>query len=749
MKNQYDPTDVKPAYEIPTYDSSTAQWGYTSFYTFDEFRTFVKSVFKEPGKYKFDKTAFLFNEQARLFSANKVYCTAPFRSKDYISYWESQKQRCRKGAIFIGADGTRWYLTRDYYMWLNFLPIMNKEKQEVLGSDDTESFVDVRDAQYHMALYELLAELHYEHAAVLKKRQIASSLYHAAKLINQIWFEKGSTCKMAASDWDFIGEEGTWKMLNQYRSFLNEHTGWYRPFKPEGVGMWTQGIEVTVNGRKSTRGLLSNLLGITLDKSPTKGVGGAVKYFFYEEGGIAPTANKTYEYVRPALQSGLVTVGMFIIAGSVGDLKQCQPLKDFLLNPRANGFYGVETNLFNSKGEIRLCALFIPEQWSMLPYIDEFGNSLVEEALAAILTERGLWKKEGLAADQYQLRVSQKPINIEEAFAYREESPFPQHLVSKQLQRIEDGVYPEEYITLYRDETGKVVSKQSNQLPIQEFPLPKGRTDKEGVIVVYERPDILASWGTYYASIDPVSEGKTTTSDSLCSIFIYKNAIEVTKQLEDGTFEHYVEGDKLVAEWCGRFDDINKTHERLEMMIEWYNAWTLVEANVGLFFTYMTLKRKTHYLVPSNQMIFNKEVSNSYAPSHPFGWKNTGSIFKTHLLSAGIEFLSEKISSDFLENGDEVNIKYGIERLQGSRMLCKEMQAYYPGLNVDRLVAYCALVAFVRIQRAIRVISRKIEITHSKVSPKDLYQIPHRPFKSLIGGSLMKPIGRPSFKHFR
>ncbi len=36
--------------------------------------------------------------------------------------------------------------------------------------------------------------------------------------------------------------------------------------------------------------------------------------------------------MRPALHSGMITTGMFIIAGSVGDLDQCEPLKEFMLS---------------------------------------------------------------------------------------------------------------------------------------------------------------------------------------------------------------------------------------------------------------------------------------------------------------------------------------------------------------------------------------------------------------------------------
>ncbi len=85
--------------------------------------------------------------------------------------------------------------------------------------------------------------------------------------------------------------------------------------------------------------------------------------------------------------------------------------------------------------------------------------------------------------------------------------------------------------------------------------------DKTGCLVVWERPTKNPEFGAYYASIDPVSEGKTTTSDSLCSIFVYKNPVEVTSRNRDG-LEHFIEKDKIVASiGCGRYDDINKTHE--------------------------------------------------------------------------------------------------------------------------------------------------------------------------------------------
>ena len=44
---------------------------------------------------------------------------------------------------------------------------------------------------------------------------------------------------------------------------------------------------------------------------------------------------------------------------------------------------------------------------------------------------------------------------------------------------------------------------------------------------------------------------------------------------------------------------------------------------------------------------------------------------------------------------------YGVERIP-DKMLLTEMLQYYPGLNVDRLVAFSALVAFAKMQQANR-----------------------------------------------
>ena len=728
-------------YIIPTYKNGL--WTTTEFKTREEFRDFLLFIFKEPGEYDFDEVSLIFNAEARRFQKQGYYCSAPVKTKDFIAYWDDQKAKCRNG-IIVHSDTKTWYVSRDYYMWLNFLPIYDKEEKRF-------DFAKVRDAQYHMALYEHLAELHYKHAIILKKRQIASSYFHMAKLINQYWFEEGAVLKIGASLKDYINEKGSWKFLDEYKNFLNEHTAWYRPSEPEKVGAWQQRIKVRINNRDTYKGLKSTISSYSFEKDPTNGVGGPVTYFFHEEAGIAPKMNDTYGFMKPALKSGHIITGQFIAAGSVGDLDQCEPMKEYILHPEENGFYGVPSNLLDSDGTTGTIGLFIPEQWSMPPYIDIYGNSKVEEALQALEIEFEKLKRE-LEPAAYQLTISQQPRNIEEAFASRKASVFPTHLVNKQLQRIADKEYPIEYLELTRNAEGKIIDKPSRKTPIMEFPISKKTTDKEGVICVYERPHKDPTFGMYYASVDPVGEGKTTTSESLCSIYVYKSPIEVIEDDGDGKVKNSIERDKIVASWCGRFDDINKTHERLELIIEWYNAWTIVENNVALFIQYMISKKKQRYLVPKDMILFLKDIGANRNVFQQYGWKNVGTIFKGTILSYGIEFLKEELDHETLPDGTIVKTIYGVERIPDP-MLLREMQAYRDGLNVDRIVAFCALVAFAKVQQSNRGLAKRIEVKQDNLANSQKFsKLNWSPFRhigtSKNNSSSMK-VPRNAFKNIR
>lgn len=732
---------------VPEYDAKTGIWSTVTFESKEDFKDFLRSIFVEDGPetgYQFDDST-LFNPEGIKWLETGSFCNYVDMSKDYITYWDTQKERCRKGVIIHGKNGRTWYLTRDYYMWVNFLPIFHKDKKEIL-------FPDIYDGQYHIALAEKLAELEGKHIALLKKRQYAMSYYHMAKLINQIWFEEGVTLKLLAFAEDHINDKGSWAFLNEYRDFLNEHTAWYRNFEPDKVMAWQQRIKTTVNGRDQYKGLKGRLLGITTKQSPTKGVGGPSAYIMAEESGINSTLDTTYGYAKSALEDGpMSTVGQFIAYGSVGDLKECEPLKKFMFKPKVNGFFSVTTRLMDEKEIPEEAGLFIPETWNMKPFIDKNGNSLVKEAKTALLAKRAVQEAE-LEPDAYQLEVSQHPLYIAEAFAHRDEAVFPIAILNEQIKRIENNTYSEEWVDLEENEKGEIVIKKSKRTPITDFPIDPKMVNKEGVIQMYERPDKNISWGTYYASIDPVGQGSTTSSVSLCSIIVYKVPTEVISHTDDGKVTSRIEGDKIVCVWAGRFDDVNETHKRLELIIRLYQAYTLIENNVSLFIQYMILHKKHHFLVQKNQVLFLKEQSSDNGHSD-FGWRNAGTLFKDNLIPYAKKFISTKMDTKKDSDGEVLRIIYGVERIPDKMILIEAKEyrhrsATQKKINVDRLVTFCALVAFVEIQLSNSGYNKKVEYTKKLENQQNKIKFKLTPFVHLNQKNT-KTTRRNPFSHIR
>lgn len=729
--------------EVPTWENNA--WTTTPFDSRDEFREFVSERLKEakPGNLPFDETVNEFNYEAIKFNKRGYYCNAPKGTVDYKNYWNTHKERIRNGAIYIN-NGRTWFLPGFYYMWINFLKIYNK-------AENKYTFPKIWDSHYYAAIYEKLAGLSGLHSAKCKKRQWGGTYFHLADIISTFWFEEGSTCKMGASDKKYINEGGSWKFLNEYKTFLNKHTAWYRPLDPEKTLMWQQRIKIRENDRDSYVGLGSSLIGVTFEKDPAAGVGGNITKFYHEEAGIAPDMDTTLEFMLPALQAGGRTVGIFSASGSVGDLEQCGPLKQLILKPDENSILSIESDLVDDKGTISPTGLFIPEQWSYLedidageqPCIDEFGNSLVEKALGYIKAKRLKWKKD-LSPEKYQLRISQHPINIAEAFAIRKSSPFPLHLVNAQLKRIEDKVYPTRYVDIVRGESGLEI-KNSTKLPISEFPITKKTIDKTGVICMVEEPIKGAPWLTYFASVDPVSVGATTTSDSLFSIVVYKNDVEVTKVDANGKKEVTIVHGGIVCWWTGRFDDVRLTNERGEMIIELYNAWTTVEDNIPGFITHMQGKHKQHYLATSDKMIFYKDQKAAISEAVKYGWHNSGTIFTSVLLDYFINWLKEELDVVRKPDGEPVKVTYGIER-SPDPMVCEEMKAYEKGVNVDRLVSMAALITFVKLQEA-SIGLRKMKVEDKSLAKPGLFS--RLSIDATPGKSKSNPFKTSPFRNYK
>ena len=85
-------------------------------------------------------------------------------------------------------------------------------------------------------------------------------------------------------------------------------------------------------------------------------------------------------------------------------------------------------------------------------------------------------------------------------------------------------------------------------------------------------------------------------------------------------------------------------------------------------------------------------------------------------------------------------------------MLLREMQAYHPGVNVDRLVAFSALISFAKVQQSNRGYSRRVDNESGIIldNPGKLHKLNMSPFRH-IGGSntTMSKLKRSPFRNFK
>lgn len=679
--------------KIPTYDSKANIWGETTFPSQPAFVEFLKSIFKEPGEYEFDESTLKWNEAGKKFAQKKFYTSLPIGTKDWITFWNFEKKKSRRGVIWKNGDKT-WYLCREYYMLLNFLPITNKEKGSI------EGFCDVRDTQYHMSLYEKIAEGIHKHSGLLKKRQMLSSYYHCAKLINVYWFEKTKRLKMFASDDDYIsGKQGSWLILEAYRDFLNQHTPWYRNSQPGEVGNWEQKIKIKRNGRLITQGNKSTIIAKTMKRDPSKGVGGPGYITFYEEAGIAPTMDTTLMFMNPALESGLEKVGTFIAAGSVGDLDDCKPLEKFIKDPDPYEIHKVPTRWYDDTGVVKECGLFIPEQYGMPPYIDPYGNSLVEEAIAALKIAQESWKQ--LPAEEYRLKMSQKPMTIQQAFAYRNESYFPIPLIERRQQVIKEQVRegqlkPVKGI-MKEGEAGPEFIPWDKLPPADRpaemgYPIDPKTSDKRGVTIVYKFPDKDQEFGVNFAGVDSIEANVTSTSNSLFCVAIVSRRIEVHMEDQEGNRTVHYEGGKLLAIYAGRYDDVNDSNKQGELLLRWYNALGAVERNKANFINHMRRKGFAKLIAKRREMTLFKDIDMTGFDTDEFGIYlgsdgKANEVINQNLLedlTTELDVIHKKNKDGSM--GEVVKTIRGVD-LYDDYWTLEELKMAQDGVNTDRRIA--------------------------------------------------------------
>lgn len=719
--------------KIQTLDTETNETGYRTFETKEEFTNYIHSQFLLPGEYNLRNTIRwkdagmqYTKTQAETKRSNfegGYYTRAVKGTHAYKKYWNNEKEKVKNGIIIDNI-----YIPPFYYWYLNFCPIYDDVlKKKRLG--------DVWDSDLWFFQYIMLCMLLGKHAVVVKARQRGYSFKIMSLLYWSYSWHEGSINTIGGYKEEFTSK--SWRFLEFYRKHINSNTWWKRgPIVAKSLE-WYERTPL-VDGNYA--GLDSKISATTFKVDPENGVGGSQSIFFYEEAGIAPTLLKTIGYVRPALRKGNRTTGLIIVSGAIGDLDDCNDLKEIFYSPHVHAFLSVN-NVWDKKPEFKdkPCGLFVSESYNLEGFMDKEGNSLVDKAMEFIAENNELVKKEK-KKDLAQLDISQKPTSPEEAFAQRKQSEFPTELLTRQQERIKlkdkENKWKKKPLKclLYEGDDGTIKFKLNDLPDEHEYPIKPEWEDKRGVITIYEMPiSANPKWLTYFAGVDTVEADETTTSDSIQSVDIYQKMVKVRYRDEDGKYKIKYEGGKIVATYRGRFNPVEKHNEQTWLLIKLYNAFTYQERSKPNFLNYMKRNgRAEKYLAKESDVPMFKDMNNNTIMSksnYGFIISHTNQVFNI-FKSNMKEYFNQEFGRVEKEDGETVKIFRGADRIDDYWLLEEYIQYNEKG-NFDRIISSAAAITIGKVyenEYGITTIDETIE------QPKVKMYVPPRPVNMLGGG---------------
>ena len=672
--------------KIATYDSRTSTWGYRVFGSNKEKALFIREVNKLPGDFGFDSRVKLFYSQAEAFDEHGVYSDVVEGTYDYVEYWDRQKELSYLGILV----DNKFYITGDHYFYLNFLKIPVK-------GGDGDGFPRFQDLDVWTYACIELAVMEGKDMVDLKARQTGFTLKYLARMLKRVWFEKKFSGKYAAFEEKYL--ESAWKeILVPYRNHLNEHTAWTRSFQlGDETYRWKQGKKIKRGGKDLNKDNLSTLVAVTTKVKASSVVSGKTDEIIYDEAGVSLNVGKVKSLIDPTLKDGNKKTGFMWIIGAAGEMKESEAIQKIFFQPRIHGCLEFP-NVWSGRPD-EMVGLFVPYFYSYGDCVDEWGNSDIERAKVAFAETAELEKQKSF--NEYAIFMAQHPATPEDAFSLQEENIFPVDKIFPHYERLVKD-YKETIITLKDDPTQPTGINHefgSKSPMVTDFPI-KADTDRRGALVVDEFPEKDPPFGLYYVTVDPIRPVRTSTSESLQSVHVYKSAHRIDQE--------YTE-DKLVAWYTGRHDDPYTTYEITKKIVKRWNARTAIESDQASCIEWMIKERMQRYLMKRSDIPILKDWVPTSKIHEEYGFR-TGSgntTVKEHLFGLIIEYCNEVIATEFDEQGNSRDI-YGVTRIKDV-MLLKELISFNPRKgNYDRIISFAAalMVARTNTNRGIMVVKK-------------------------------------------
>jgi hypothetical protein len=403
-----------------------------------------------------------------------------------------------------------------------------------------------------------------------------------------------------------------------------------------------------------------------------------------------------YAAAKPALLGPKGWRCIPILTGTGGAFEKSKDAEIMFFNPESNDVLAFldettnrKTGIFlpgtlrnDCKEDSTLAAFLGKEPGTELDMPMRVSN--VEKAMAKIMEER---RNAATNPDPRALLKEKMyhPIKPEEVFLSESNTVFPQHLIEDQQEHLAKLNYkPLAHVDLYRDAENIVKHKHTNKKPIMNYPITES-DNAEGVFVIYEFPISSAPFGLYIGGTDPYKQSQAHYSDSVGATYIYKRIHNITGE----GFQ-----DVVVASYVGRPATIQEWYEKTKLLLEFYNAKSLVENMDYGFIQHCIEKNEAHKYLATIPRFLSEVHINSSGNSRIYGIHMTKQI-KEYLVNCGIEYMTEEIAVERDENGNATKTVLGVRRILDP-LLLQELRRFDYEVNTDRAIAFLLAVAYSR-----------------------------------------------------
>lgn len=270
------------------------------------------------------------------------------------------------------------------------------------------------------------------------------------------------------------------------------------------------------------------------------------------------------------------------------------------------------------------------------------------------------------------------PKKVDDIFLNEDSNIYNIEAARAQQIRIKTSDFFGTSVDLYHD--GETIKHDfSKKDIITEFPVKN--QSKDAPVVIWEFPVENPPFGLYTAGVDPYRQGKSSYSDSLGAVYIFKRMHSITGEGYQNMF---------VASYVARPDNKDVWDEQARLLIKYYNARTLCENDEISFIEYMKAKGDSRYL--ERQPEWLKEIVPNTTVKRDFGIHRSAEKIRDHLHSCLKAHLDEKLIIE-RDNEGSVTVEHlGVMRVKDT-MLLEEVINFNELDNFDREVAASLAVA--------------------------------------------------------